>query len=257
MDISAQSVSYNLLGIVRSRVKSAKPNLGPTINTLGRQILVLSMVLASTTGFAAPAVQQGDEYARLPVGKKPFWDPHKVPESLCDLKKEIISFSCRLANDKLVSVCASRDLGPEAGYIVYRYGLPDKVEMTYPTTTQEPQNIFWYSNDSIKHVHQLGSQQSLSFVNKPYRYTVFSHRYMLNNNQREINRAGISVAENSHIVFQKLCKGDFYYTTARTVNQDNWKSYGKFFLFDPHWAPTLNLKEDQFTDYREPHENDH
>lgn len=226
-------------------------------NTSGRRILVLSMVLASTTSIAAPVVLQGDEYARLPVGEKPFGDAHKVPESLCDLNKEIISFSCRLANYKLVSVCASRDLGPDAGYIVYRYGLPDKVEMIYPTTTQEPRHIFWYSNDSIKHVHQLGSQLSLSFVNKSYRYTVFSHRYMLNNNQREINRAGISVAKDNHIVFQKLCEDGFFYTTARIVNQDNWKSYGKFFLFDPPWAPTLNLQEDQFTDYREPHESDH
>lgn len=241
---------------MRNRVVS-QTKLGPTINTMGRRILVLSMVLASTTSIAAPEVQQGDEYTRWPSRVKPSWDPHKVPESLCDLNKEIISFSCRLANDKLASVCASRDLGPDAGYIVYRYGLPDKVEMIYPTTTQEPQNIFWYSDDSTKRVHQLGSQLSLSFVNKSYRYTVFSHRYMLDNNQREINRAGISVAKNRHIVFQKLCKDGFFYTTARTVNQDNWKSYGNFFLFDPPWAPKLNLKEDQFTDYREPHESDH
>ena len=260
-----RNLSLDLLGIMRSRVVSQN-KWRPTINTMGRRILVLSMVLASTTSIAAPAVQQGDEYARWPVGKKPFWDEHKVPESLCDLNKEIISFSCRLANDKLVSVCASRDLGPDAGYIVYRYGLSDKVEMIYPTTTQEPQPIFWYSNDSMKHVHQLGSQLSLSFVNKPYRYTVFSHRYMLNNNQREINRAGISVTEGTHIVFQKLCNGGFFYTTSRIfytttrlLHHDNFKTYGEYFLFDTDnpWAPTLNLKEDQFTDYREPHESDH
>ena len=228
-----------------------------TINTVGRRIVVLSMVLASTTSIAAVAVQHDDSYGRWPVGKKPFWDEHKVPESLCDLNKEIISFSCRLANDKLISVCASRDLGPDAGYITYRYGLPDKVEMIYPATTQGPQNIFWYSDDSMKHVHQLGSQSSLSFVNNSYRYTVFSHRYMLNNNQHEIDRAGISVAEGSHIVFQKLCNGGFFYTTTRILHHDNWKTYGEYFLFDAPWAPTLNLKEDKFIDYREPHESDH
>jgi hypothetical protein len=41
-------------------------------------------------------------------------------------------FSCHTATKKLISVCASKDLAPDHGYLQYRFGLPDKVEVAVP-----------------------------------------------------------------------------------------------------------------------------
>ena len=195
------------------------------------------MVLASTTSIAAPAVQQGDEYTRWPYWEKPSWDPQKVPESLCDLNKEIISYTCELVNHKMVSVCASRNLTAETGYIVYRYGLPGNIELAYPKELRNPVGLFFYSNIWA----QLGGQTSLSFFNKPYRYTVFDDWFVKGNDT--VYRAGISVKNGRNgkkVVFQKMCMGNSYYTTSIAGH------WGTHFLFD--FPPGLNLKTDEFMD---------
>ena len=225
---------------MRNRVVS-QTKLGPTINTMGRRILVLSMVLASTTSIAAPEVQQGDEFTRWPSWVKPSWDPHKVPESLCDLNKEIISYTCELVNHKTVSVCASRNLTPETGYIVYRYGLPGNIELTYPKELRNPVGLFFYSSTWA----QLGGQTSLSFFNEPYRYTVFNHWFV--KGKDTVFRAGVSVRNKTKIVFQKMCVDNSYYTTGRvfseTAKSHHW---GTHFVFD--FPSGLNLKADEFID---------
>ena len=210
------------------------------LNTMSRRILVLSMVLVSMASIAAPAVQDGDVYAMWPRAEKPFWNPHKVPESLCDTNKEIISYTCELVNQKMVSVCASRNLTPETGYIVYRYGLPGNIELAYPKELRYPRYAFYYSNirapsESIRH---------LSFYNKPYMYTVFAD---WNVGGAKGNRAGVSVsnwdnwdAKNGHkIVFQKMCKDNSYYTTVITTNRSS--GLGTDFVFDD-----LDLRADEF-----------
>src|SRR5213592_3963102 len=54
------------------------------------------------------------------------------PNSLC-AKDERIIFSCPIKRPaKIVSVCASKDLTSDRGYIQYRFGLPDKVELEFP-----------------------------------------------------------------------------------------------------------------------------
>ena len=236
-----RNLSLYVLGIMSNRVVSQN-KLGPIINTMGRRILVLSMVLASTTSIAAPAVQQGDEYARWPYWEKPSWDPHKVPESLCDLKKEIISYTCELVNHKMVSVCASRNLAPGTGYITYRYGLPGKIELAYPKEMVDPRDFFFYSNIWA----QLGGKTSLTFFNKPYKYTVFAD-WDAKIDGIKGYRAGVSVsnwdnwnAKNGHkIVFQKMCKGNSYYTTAVIANTPF--GLGTDFVFD-----ALNFRADDY-----------
>ncbi len=41
-------------------------------------------------------------------------------------------FTCHTATKKIISVCASKDLAPARGYLQYRFGLPDKVEVAVP-----------------------------------------------------------------------------------------------------------------------------
>lgn len=41
-------------------------------------------------------------------------------------------FSCATKKNKIVSICASKDLSPNSGYMQYRFGKLGKVEMTMP-----------------------------------------------------------------------------------------------------------------------------
>jgi hypothetical protein len=51
--------------------------------------------------------------------------------TLC-LSAEENVFSCHTATKKMISVCASKDLAPDRGYLQYRFGSPDKVEVVVP-----------------------------------------------------------------------------------------------------------------------------
>lgn len=46
-------------------------------------------------------------------------------------------FSCG-AGKKVISVCASKDIAPDHGYLQYRYGTPGKIEMTVPADKSAP-----------------------------------------------------------------------------------------------------------------------
>lgn len=68
------------------------------------------------------------------------------PNTLC-AKDERVIFGCLLRRPaKIVSVCASKDLTRETGYIQYRFGLPRKVELEFPKTRQSTQTQFKYTH---------------------------------------------------------------------------------------------------------------
>jgi hypothetical protein len=60
---------------------------------------------------------------------------HAAP-TLC-LKDEDNIFSCS-AGKKVISVCASKDLAADHGYLQYRFGVPNKVELTIPADRSVP-----------------------------------------------------------------------------------------------------------------------
>jgi hypothetical protein len=66
--------------------------------------------------------------------------------SLCAQDEHII-FSCPVKRTaKIVSLCASRDLDKERGYLQYRFGLPGKVELEFPKGRQGTQQQFHYTH---------------------------------------------------------------------------------------------------------------
>jgi hypothetical protein len=68
------------------------------------------------------------------------------PNSLC-AKNERVIFSCPIKRPaKIVSICASKDLTSERGYIQYRFGLPAKVELEFPKERNGSQQKFQYSH---------------------------------------------------------------------------------------------------------------
>ena len=99
------------------------------------------------------------------------------PNSLCARTEQII-FSCltkragkSLARSpsRIVSLCASRDLDKERGYLQYRYGLPGKVELEFPSSRTGTQQMFQYT-------HYMRYQVDLTEINfeiDGYQYQIF------------------------------------------------------------------------------------
>jgi hypothetical protein len=68
------------------------------------------------------------------------------PNTLCT-KDERVIFACALRRPaKILSVCASRDLSRDAGYLQYRFGLPARVELEFPKDRNGTQERFEYTH---------------------------------------------------------------------------------------------------------------
>ena len=63
-------------------------------------------------------------------------------KSLCE-KYENVVWSCQ-AKKKFYSICASKDLTETKGYLQYRAGTLDRIELKYPPVLQHPKGQFEY-----------------------------------------------------------------------------------------------------------------
>jgi len=90
------------------------------------------------------------------------------PNTLCARDERVI-FSCPIKRPaKIVSLCASKDLTNERGYVQYRFGLPGKIELEYPKERTGTQEKFHYT-------HYFRAQFDLteiSFTNDGYEYQI-------------------------------------------------------------------------------------
>lgn len=102
-------------------------------------ILVLALFLI--------AIGSGVESERAAIGSlHPIDSQSLQPNSLCT-KDERIIFSCPIKRPaKIVSLCASKDLTNERGYVQYRFGLPGKIELEYPKDRKGTQEKFHYTH---------------------------------------------------------------------------------------------------------------
>ena len=91
------------------------------------------------------------------------------PNTLC-AKDERIIFSCPVKRPaKIVSVCASKDLTSDHGYLQYRFGLPGKIELEFPKDRNGTQQKFQYT-------HYFRARFDLTQINfaiDDYQYQVF------------------------------------------------------------------------------------
>src|SRR5919106_687690 len=68
------------------------------------------------------------------------------PGSLCERDEKIV-FSCTVGKAaKTVSLCSSKELTKDTGYMKYRFGLPGKIELEYPQEQQRANEAFKYSH---------------------------------------------------------------------------------------------------------------
>lgn len=88
--------------------------------------------------------------------------------TLCNPREEIY-FSCHIGK-KVVSVCASGNISPNSGYVQYRFGRLNHIELEYPKLPYPPAKFF-----SISDINQ-GNVQSTHFKFRlgGYDYVIYS-----------------------------------------------------------------------------------
>ena len=90
------------------------------------------------------------------------------PNSLCARDERII-FSCPIRRPvKIVSLCASKDLTSDRGYLQYRFGLPGKIELEFPKDRTGTQQKFQYT-------HYFRAQVDLTEIS----FTINGYEYQI------------------------------------------------------------------------------
>jgi hypothetical protein len=129
-------------------------------------------------------------------------------ESLCKSDETII-FSCPVKNakTKTVSVCALKSL-TNGGYIQYRFGRKDKIELSIPSTTQ--------ASDVSIDGDSGGNRSGGSFIrfrNGVYSYVVL-YTYILPSGPDSCNgmpceQGGVLVEKSGKVISKVICQGIF------------------------------------------------
>jgi hypothetical protein len=122
--------------------------------------------------------------------------------TLCS-QHEDIYFSCPFIDGKIVSVCALHNTSPNSGYVQYRYGTPEKLELMYPETKSPPKNRFFYVNAT----EGSANRDILKFKNGKYTYIIYQAFF-----------SGLTVLKNDSIVFNKSCESGSNAVISRKVN---------------------------------------
>jgi hypothetical protein len=91
------------------------------------------------------------------------------PNTLCAADERVI-FTCPVKRPaRIVSVCASKDLTSDRGYLQYRFGVPGKIELEYPKDRQGTQQKFHYTH----YFRAQFDMTEIGFTVDGYEYSVF------------------------------------------------------------------------------------
>lgn len=122
--------------------------------------------------------------------------------SLCRATEAEV-FACR-TGEKMVSVCASRDLGPKRGYVQYRFGKPGETpEMLLPAAEEHPGR-----NASGEATAFAGGGGAwLRFTNASVAYVVYSGVGRWGPKGETEQRAGVVVERNGKRTANVKCVG--------------------------------------------------
>jgi hypothetical protein len=110
------------------------------------RILILSITIIVLAGCFICGERGVAQTASLPPEGTSKPTAALQPNTLCDRNERVI-FSCPIKRPaKIVSVCASKDLTSERGYLQYRFGLPGKIELEFPKDRTGTQTKFQYTH---------------------------------------------------------------------------------------------------------------
>lgn len=118
---------------------------------------------------------------------KPTRAARPQTRTLCAADERVI-FSCALKQPaKIVSVCASKDLTNEKGYLQYRFGMAGTVELEFPKERTNTQQQFEYSHYFRARVDMT----EINFTVNGVSYSVFDD---YNGEEKpEVSEQGVSI----------------------------------------------------------------
>ncbi len=73
---------------------------------------------------------------------------NRLNDTLCQ-DNEDIYFNAQLDNGKLVSLCGYQHYSPDTGYVKYRYGELNNIELEYPNDKEPPRSRFLTYHSSL------------------------------------------------------------------------------------------------------------
>ncbi len=127
------------------------------------------------------------------------------PLSFCT-PAETVVFACQ-TGVKLVSVCASNNLSPKAGYLQYRFGsLGQPLEMAFPASEAHPLkagNGIYGANET----YAGGGASWLRFRKGAYAYVVYTGIGRWGKNGATMEKAGLAVENNGKVISNLKCSG--------------------------------------------------
>ena len=89
--------------------------------------------------------------------------------TLCENTEQVV-FSCTIRKSaKIVSLCSSKELTKDRGYLQYRFGVPGNVELEFPKQRAQTQSAFKYSH----YFRAQFDQTEISFTQDGYEYAIF------------------------------------------------------------------------------------
>ena len=88
-------------------------------------------------------------------------------KSLCQSGEQTI-WTCATTKNKVASVCASKDLAEDKGYVQYRFGAAGKVELEFPKERKDSAQKFKYS----RYTRPLVTMLTLKFENEGVVYEI-------------------------------------------------------------------------------------
>ncbi|MDR1509008.1 MAG: hypothetical protein LBS53_05175 [Synergistaceae bacterium] len=116
---------------------------------------------------------------------------------------ETIIFACPVDDQRLLSVCASREYGPDSGYVQYRSGPADMAETVVPAEKAAPSR----AAQSGAWMFSGGGGAYLRFEEGGTSYHVYTAIGRWGNNGGTAERAGALVEKDGKVVSDIRCKG--------------------------------------------------
>ena len=144
------------------------------------------------TPMASPTSGEEDaELSRHVSGDSPAAGGRPVGHCMAD---EVAYFSCTVDQGKRLSVCGSPVSSSGSGWLQYRFGRLDSIELAYP----EDREYRWFSYEHV------GDSEWLSFKNGAYQFRVVSPSGSI----AGTDFAGVVVERDGRRVTRKECKVD-------------------------------------------------
>lgn len=124
-----------------------------------------------------------------------------APASHCAADETII-FTCPVDGQKLASVCASREYGPDIGFLQYRFGPAGKPETVLPAAKTAPAKTARWGS----WMFSGGGGAYVQFLDGKTAHYVYSAVGKWGENGETAEKAGVAVEKDGKVIANFLCR---------------------------------------------------